>query len=523
MRVVAPTMTIPSMSTRVVALAPSRGGGVDGRRRRPRQRVVVQGELYHHRVRKDDGWTARRSEDATESGGRISVKSPRRRGWTTRTSAWGTRSRAAEREAAYGTPPDEAYYALLARKEGLREGDGDEDVLPGEDGDSCPLELHSDRASDFEAIMLVVGTTVGGGFLAMPYFAAPAGFVPAIAISIGAWAVLAASGLLVAETLMRTWARSSGRAVSLLSATTDYLGQKWGVIAAISFFVMMNCTLVSQLAKCGALAHFFSRGAVSHVIGATITAAVVGGVSFSRAAAKVNAWATVGIFGSFAAICIFGVPNLAPSKLLFMNFAAALPALPGLVQLYTFGECLPTLVDMLRGDRKRIRRIILLGTLVPLGMYAAWLVVALAQTGSWVGNADLAQTLLESGGILGTATASVAITASISTLIGGYLALSRFVADALKKKTMSHSKSVIFLTLVPSLLVAFKGPEVYFSALKFSGAVVVVILWGILPPLMAKSLWTREGTFNKMKKSLVYVWTSLASVALLFGTRSVLA
>ena len=57
------------------------------------------------------------------------------------------------------------------------------------------------------------------------------------------------SGLMVAETLMHTWARSSGRAVSLLSATTEYLGKKWGFIAAVSFFVMMNCTLVSQLAK----------------------------------------------------------------------------------------------------------------------------------------------------------------------------------------------------------------------------------------------------------------------------------
>ena len=82
---------------------------------------------------------------------------------------------------------------------------------PTDEAESCPLELHAERASDFEAIMLVVGTTVGGGFLAMPYFAAPAGFVPAVLISCGAWAVLAASGLLVSETLMHTWARSNGQ------------------------------------------------------------------------------------------------------------------------------------------------------------------------------------------------------------------------------------------------------------------------------------------------------------------------
>ncbi len=426
--------------------------------------------------------------------------------------AWGTRSRAAER----ANGPDERYYEEMAWGDGAVR-------TASEDGEaeSCPLDLHDERASNFEAVMLVVGTTVGGGFLAMPYFAAPTGFLPAVMMSVGAWAVLAASGLMVAETLMHTWARSSGRAVSLLSATTEYLGKKWGFIAAVSFFVMMNCTLVSQLAKCGALAYFFSNGAVSHMSGAAMTAATIGAVSFSRMAAKVNAYATVGIFVSFTAICVFGMANLAPSNLAFMNFAAALPALPGLFQLYTYGECLPTLVDMLRGDRRRIRRVILTGTTVPLLMYTAWLFVALAQNGSWASSADLAQSMLESGGVLGAATASVAIAASISTLIGGYLALSRFCADALRKKTVAHSKSVISLTLLPSLFFAFKGPEVYFSALQFSGAVVVIILWGILPPLMAKALWTREGRFDEIKKSLVYVWTSVASVALGFGVRSV--
>ena len=128
--------------------------------------------------------------------------------------------------------------------------------------------------------------------------------------------------------------------------------------------------------------------------------------------------------------------NLAPSNLAFMNFAAALPALPGLFQLYTYGECLPTLVDMLRGDRKRIRRVILMGTTVPLLMYTAWLFVALAQNGSWASNADLAQSMLESGGVLGAATASVAIAASISTLIGGYLAL---VSDLARRAEEENS------------------------------------------------------------------------------------
>ena len=193
--------------------------------------------------------------------------------------------------------------------------------------------------------------------------------------------------------------------------------------------------------------------------------------------------------------------NLAPSNLAFMNFAAALPALPGLFQLYTYGECPPTLVDMLRGDRKRIRRVILMGTTVPLLMYTAWLFVALAQNGSWASNADLAQSMLESGGVLG------------ADGIGGdrsfHLDADWWVPGVesiLRRRVEEENSGALqvcnFAHPLPSLFFAFKGPEVYFSALQFSGAVVVIILWGILSRADGEGAWTREGRFDEIKKSL---------------------
>lgn len=74
----------------------------------------------------------------------------------------------------------------------------------------CLLELYVECVSDFEVIMLVVGMIVGGGFLVMLYFVVFAGFVSAVLISCGAWAVFAASGLLVFEMFMYMWVWLNG-------------------------------------------------------------------------------------------------------------------------------------------------------------------------------------------------------------------------------------------------------------------------------------------------------------------------
>ena len=60
--------------------------------------------------------------------------------------AWGTRSRAAER----ANGPDERYYEEMAWGDGAVR-------TASEDGEaeSCPLDLHDERASNFEAVMCV--------------------------------------------------------------------------------------------------------------------------------------------------------------------------------------------------------------------------------------------------------------------------------------------------------------------------------------------------------------------------------
>lgn len=76
---------------------------------------------------------------------------------------------------------------------------------------------------------------------------------------------------------------------------------------------------------------FFSGGVVLYVFGVVVIVVIVGYVLFLNKVVKVNVYVIVGIFMSFAAICVFGVTNLMFSKFIFMNFVVVVLVFFGLV------------------------------------------------------------------------------------------------------------------------------------------------------------------------------------------------
>lgn len=60
-------------------------------------------------------------------------------------------------------------------------------------------------------IVLIAGTTIGGGTLALPAAAAPAGFVPAAAALVGCWLFLFVEAVLLVEVSVRMKAEGTAR------------------------------------------------------------------------------------------------------------------------------------------------------------------------------------------------------------------------------------------------------------------------------------------------------------------------
>ena len=386
------------------------------------------------------------------------------------------------------------------------------------DGDG---NAHGDEGEEWEAALLITGTAVGGGSLALPYFCAAGGFVPAVGLLAIAWAALLASSLTLVEPTIRVWEDNPSVAVSIHTVVETYLGKLAGVAAGVTFWILINCTLVSQLAKCGQLAALATgvaanggAGVWATRLGTLLTALVIAGAAFRRDVGRINALATTGLFCSFAAACLAGAAGISTNALAKANLLLAVPALPAIMQTMTYAEAIPTVVDMCRGSRKKIRRVLAVGSLGPALMYVLWLAVTLGRrdlAAFGASGGDLAAKILADGGMLGAATASIAVCASVSTLIGCYLALSRFNADTFHLPLNKGCTKLLALTVLPSLVLAMKGPELYYLAIKFAGTVPVAFMWGVLPPLV---MWKQYDGDQKLGVGLKAILAAGVGVSL---------
>ena len=395
---------------------------------------------------------------------------------------------------------------------------------------------HGSKTEEWEAALIITGTAVGGGSLALPYFCAAGGFLPALLLLGVAYALLLGSALVLVEPTIRVWEDNPQAAVSMHSVVETYLGKNWGLAAGITFWVLINCTLVSQLAKCGELAALFAGFDVTsrHVasaaagvwvgrLGAVAAAFAIAFAAFDPNVGKINAAATAGLFLGFFAALVFGFGGVNPKLLLASNLVAAAPALPAIAQTMTYAEAIPTVVDMCRGSRVKVRRVLALGSAGPALMYALWLAVTLGRASLAdfaAGGGDLAAKILAEGGPLGCATAAIATCASVSTLIGCYLALSRFHADTFKLNLSRRNLKLVSLTVLPSLLVSMKGPEMYHLMIKFAGTVPVAFLWGVMPPLVYWKQLKGEGKLTVRWAAYLAAGTLGSAVAMAIGARS---
>lgn len=333
------------------------------------------------------------------------------------------------------------------------------------------------------------------------------------------YVMLLGSALVLVEPTIRVWEDQPDTAVSMHSVVDTYLGKYWGIAAGITFWVLINCTLVSQLAKCGELGAMFLGGMDTRVA-SLLSAFIVAGASFNRGVGRINALATIGLFSGFMLALIAGVGGLSFETLAVANVLAAVPALPAIMQTMTYAEAIPTIVDMCRGSRAKVRRVLTLGSLGPTLMYTLWLAVTLGRpdlAAFGASGGDLAAKIMADGGWLGLATASIAISASISTLIGCYLALSRFMADTFSLPLNKRCLKLVMLTVLPSAIVSLKGPELYYIMIKFAGCVPVAFLWGVLPPLVFWNYLRGDGRLNTAYKFFLGAAAGGSALAMIVG------
>ncbi|KAL4590637.1 hypothetical protein LXL04_003574 [Taraxacum kok-saghyz] len=359
------------------------------------------------------------------------------------------------------------------------------------------IVIHCSPGSVTSSVLLVAGTTVGAGILAIPAVTQEAGFLAAGITCILCWIYMVVTGLLIAEVNVKTMCELGSGGVSLVSMATRTLGTIGVQIVCWSYIFIHYALLVAYVAR--------SSDILTNILGipvwecASLFSILLGSLCYfgsQRLIGVVNGVLVSGIIISFSALVAVASGDLQWDGLLKANLQAIPSSIPIIALSFVYQNVVPVLCTNLEGDLSKIRSSIVLGTAIPLGLFLIWNAVILG-TITTPQMADPLQQLLATNGVVGPIVGAFSLLAIATSYIGFVLGLSDFLSDLLKLPSDRSRPLPYFLTLFPPLILSLLDPDIFFKALDFAGTYGVLVLFGIVPAAMCWSdRYSKSGSSN---------------------------
>ena len=347
-------------------------------------------------------------------------------------------------------------------------------------------------------ILLIVGTSIGGGMLALPVSTAQVGFTNSIFFLILCWLIMTVGALLILEVNLRLPPGSN--MVSMAKSTLGLPGQ---VIAWITYLLLLYTLLAGYISGGSDVfnglltrAHINVPQWVTSLLFTTLFSLIVyGGI---RSVDYVNRGLMFGKLGVYILLVAIISPHVDISTLGGGSVKAISGSLMILIASFGFASIVPSLREYFKDDVVALRKAIILGSFIPLTCYIIWNAVImgvvardgsdglLALMNSQHATSGLTNALsmaIESQWITGFFAFFTSI-CMITAFLGVSLGLFDFLADGLTlKKRGWQGKGTLALTFVPPLAIVLINPGIYLQALSYAGVCCIILLL-LLPAVM---------------------------------------
>lgn len=349
-------------------------------------------------------------------------------------------------------------------------------------------------------ILLVSGTTIGAGMLALPVATGMSGFIPSILLFVLYWMFMTFTAFLMLE--VNLWMGSDTNLISMAQRT---LG-KWGAgFSWIVYLFLLYALTTAYIAGSGPIVVDVVKSLTGYELpewaGAIPLLVIFGFFVYkgTKAVDRVNQILMLGLAIAFVALIIFLTPYVKVDLLKYRDWNYLWVGVSVVATSFGFHIIIPSLTTYMERDIKKLKQVIFIGSLIPLVVYCFWIFLTLGiiplkgEHGVVQGYQQGANGAHLLTAFLGhPAIAMIArffsFFAIVTSFLGVSLSLSDFLADGLNiKKTRSGRLLLYFLTFLPPLLFTLMDPRAFLSALEYAGAFGVVILLGLLPALMAWS------------------------------------
>ncbi len=348
------------------------------------------------------------------------------------------------------------------------------------------------------ASLLVAGTCIGAGMLALPVTAAPTGLIPSITLMGIVWLMMTVTGLCLVE--VGSWMKKHD--AHIMTMTQTILGPRAKGLVWILFLFISYASLIAYTAECGnilARAVEFAFGlSISKTAGCFLFAAIFGPFILGprHILGKVNDLLFFLMVASYVVFIWKGAPTVKCELLLREDWSVAYMAIPLLITSFSFQTMVPSLHSFLDNHKKSLRLAVLMGTTIAFFVYTLWLFVILGSV-PLEGPTGLAQALehgvpathclttMTHSPAIPYASSAFALFALITSFFGLGIGLFDFLSDGLKIQKKGKGSLILgLLVILPSLFFAISYERIFIVALDISGGFGDTILNGIIPLLL---------------------------------------
>lgn len=345
--------------------------------------------------------------------------------------------------------------------------------------------------------LLVAGTTIGGGMLALPVLTSPGGFLPAIVIYLACWLFMTTTGLLFLELALHM--EEGANIVTMAERTLGIPGKAF---AWVLYLFLFYCLTVAYVVGCGDILNTILAEQIPRSWGPVLFLLLFAPFVYAgtKVVGKLNYLLMAGLALFYFAFVFFGAKYVREENLLQQNWGLSLLAMPIAFTSFAFQGIVPTLVAYLDHNPRKVRLSIWIGTLIPLITYIIWQWLILGII-PFEGPGGLKEALAEgrnavyplkthlNNTLIYTIGQYFAFFALLTSFFGVTLGLLDFLADGLKiKKTPKGKLILCALIFLPPLIIAIIYPDIFLQALDYAGGYGCSLLLGLLPILMVAKL-----------------------------------
>lgn len=357
------------------------------------------------------------------------------------------------------------------------------------------------RSKLFGGILLVAGTSIGAGMLALPITTGSGGFYAAAIAMVLCFSYMLCSLFILLEANLY----SANPEANIITMSKQHLGWLGSTSAWLSFLLLLYAVSAAYISGGGALFSTFARTtlhtSLSPHYGALIFALVFGCIAYVGITwiDRINRLLMVGLIVSYFATVFFVAPKVTVHHLNHGHPKYLLAAIPIILLSFTSHIIVPSLRTYFYDHVPSLKKVLFFGSLVPLVFYVLWdflLLGALPVDSPYsleaIAKAAHPLTHLSEAflhlklPLVATSNGFFSFFAMVTSFLGVILSLCDFLADGFHiPKNRKGRLTLLALCFGPPLLFALFSPSGFVIALGYAG-IFVAILYGILP---ARMVW----------------------------------